>query len=78
MVLSRLPLLFLLKRLAWLSPFVLSVALVNALQPGGARELAGGGGEEHDLPADDHRGVEHDALQPDPARPASRCACRAC
>jgi len=31
--LSRLPLLFLLKRLAWLSPFVLSVALVNALQP---------------------------------------------
>ena len=33
MVLSRLPLLFLLKRLAWLSPFILSVALVNALQP---------------------------------------------
>ncbi|HOX57059.1 MAG TPA: CbiQ family ECF transporter T component [Candidatus Paceibacterota bacterium] len=32
--LSRVPLLFLLKRLAWLSPFVLSVALVNALQPG--------------------------------------------
>ena len=32
-VLSRLPLLFLLKRLAWLSPFILSVALVNALQP---------------------------------------------
>ena len=31
--LSRLPLLFLLKRLAWLSPFILSVALVNALQP---------------------------------------------
>jgi cobalt/nickel transport system permease protein len=33
-VLSRLPLLFLLKRLAVLSPFVLGVALVNALQPG--------------------------------------------
>jgi cobalt/nickel transport system permease protein len=33
MALSRLPLLFLLKRLAWLSPFILSVALVNALQP---------------------------------------------
>ena len=32
-VLSRLPLLFLLKRLAWLSPFILSVAFVNALQP---------------------------------------------
>jgi len=32
-VLSRLPLLFLLKRLAWLSPFILGVALVNALQP---------------------------------------------
>ncbi len=31
--LSGLPLLFLLKRLAWLSPFILSVALVNALQP---------------------------------------------
>src|ERR1035437_9097545 len=31
--LSRLPLLFLLKRLAWLSPFILSVAFVNALQP---------------------------------------------
>ena len=31
--LSRLPLLFLLKRLAWLSPFILSVALVHALQP---------------------------------------------
>ena len=31
--LSRLPLRFLLKRLAWLSPFILSVALVNALQP---------------------------------------------
>ena len=31
--LSRLPVLFLLKRLAWLSPFILSVALVNALQP---------------------------------------------
>ncbi len=32
-LLSRLPLLFLLKRLAWLSPLILSVALVNALQP---------------------------------------------
>jgi cobalt/nickel transport system permease protein len=32
--LSRVPVLFLLKRLAWLSPFVLSVALVNAFQPG--------------------------------------------
>jgi cobalt/nickel transport system permease protein len=32
-VLSRLPLRFLFKRLAWLSPFILSVALVNALQP---------------------------------------------
>jgi cobalt/nickel transport system permease protein len=32
-VLSRIPLMFLLKRLAWLSPFVLGVALVNALQP---------------------------------------------
>jgi cobalt/nickel transport system permease protein len=31
--LSRIPLLFLLKRLAMLSPFVLGVALVNALQP---------------------------------------------
>ena len=31
--LGRLPLVFLLKRLAWLSPFVLSVALVNAFQP---------------------------------------------
>jgi len=31
--LSRLPVWFLFKRLAWLSPFVLSVALVNALQP---------------------------------------------
>jgi cobalt/nickel transport system permease protein len=31
--LGRLPLVFLLKRLAWLSPFILSVALVNALQP---------------------------------------------
>jgi cobalt/nickel transport system permease protein len=31
--LSRVPVLFLLKRLAWLSPFVLGVALVNALQP---------------------------------------------
>src|SRR5664279_3351164 len=30
---GRLPLLFLLKRLAWLSPFILSVAFVNALQP---------------------------------------------
>jgi cobalt/nickel transport system permease protein len=32
-LLSRIPLLFLLKRLAWLSPLILSVALVNALQP---------------------------------------------
>jgi cobalt/nickel transport system permease protein len=32
-VLSGLPLLFLLKRLAWLSPLVLGVALVNAFQP---------------------------------------------
>ena len=32
--LSRMPVVFLLKRLAWLSPFVLSVALVNAFQPG--------------------------------------------
>jgi len=32
--LSRLPLLFLLKRLAVLSPFILGVAVVNALQPG--------------------------------------------
>jgi cobalt/nickel transport system permease protein len=32
--LSRVPVLFLLKRLAWLSPFVLGVALVNAFQPG--------------------------------------------
>ena len=32
-VLSRIPLLFLLKRLVWLSPLVLGVALVNALQP---------------------------------------------
>ena len=31
--LSQLPLIFLLKRLAWLSPLILSVALVNALQP---------------------------------------------
>jgi cobalt/nickel transport system permease protein len=31
--LSRIPPLFLLKRLAWLSPLVLSVALVNAWQP---------------------------------------------
>jgi cobalt/nickel transport system permease protein len=30
---SRIPLVFLLKRLAWLSPLILSVALVNALQP---------------------------------------------
>src|ERR1039457_7655570 len=29
-VLGRLPLLFLLKRLAWLSPFILSVALVRS------------------------------------------------
>ena len=33
-ILGRLPVWFLLKRLAWLSPFVLSVALVNAWQPG--------------------------------------------
>lgn len=33
--LSRMPVVFLLKRLAWLSPFVLGVALVNALQPAG-------------------------------------------
>jgi cobalt/nickel transport system permease protein len=32
-VLSRIPPLFLLKRLAWLSPLILGVALVNALQP---------------------------------------------
>jgi cobalt/nickel transport system permease protein len=32
-LISRVPLLFLLKRLAVLSPFVLGVALVNALQP---------------------------------------------
>ncbi|MCX6927745.1 MAG: energy-coupling factor transporter transmembrane component T [Verrucomicrobia bacterium] len=32
-VLSRIPPFFLLKRLAWLSPLVLSVALVNAWQP---------------------------------------------
>jgi len=31
--LSRIPPLFLLKRLAWLSPLILGVALVNALQP---------------------------------------------
>jgi cobalt/nickel transport system permease protein len=30
---SRIPVVFLLKRLAWLSPLILSVALVNALQP---------------------------------------------
>ena len=34
-VFSRIPPLFLLKRLAWLSPLILSVALVNALQPAG-------------------------------------------
>jgi cobalt/nickel transport system permease protein len=34
-VLSRLPPLFLLKRLLMLSPFILGVALVNALQPAG-------------------------------------------
>lgn len=33
-VLSRLPLWFLGRRLLWLSPFVLGVALVNAFQPG--------------------------------------------
>jgi cobalt/nickel transport system permease protein len=32
-VLSRIPPLFLLRRLAWLSPLILGVALVNALQP---------------------------------------------
>jgi len=32
-VLSRIPPLFLLKRLAWLSPLVLGVAAINALQP---------------------------------------------
>ena len=32
-VVSRIPLLFLLKRLVWLSPLVLGVAVVNALQP---------------------------------------------
>ena len=39
--LSRLPLLFLLKRLIMLSPFVLSVALVNALQPTGRANWLG-------------------------------------
>ena len=33
-VLGRVSVLFLLKRLAWLSPFILSVALINALQAG--------------------------------------------
>ena len=33
-ILSRVPVWFLVKRLAWLSPFVLGVALVNAFQPG--------------------------------------------
>ena len=32
-LLGRLPLLFLFKRLVWLSPFILSVALVNTWQP---------------------------------------------
>ena len=32
--LSRMSVVFLLKRLAWLSPFILSVALVNAVRPG--------------------------------------------
>jgi cobalt/nickel transport system permease protein len=32
-LLSRISLVFLLKRLAWLSPLILSVALLNALQP---------------------------------------------
>jgi cobalt/nickel transport system permease protein len=32
--LGRVPVVFLLKRLLWLSPFVLSVGLVNAFQPG--------------------------------------------
>jgi cobalt/nickel transport system permease protein len=34
-IFSRIPPLFLLKRLAWLSPLILGVALVNALQPAG-------------------------------------------
>jgi len=34
-ILSRLPPLFLLKRLAWLSPLILSVALASAIQPTG-------------------------------------------
>ncbi len=33
-ILSRMPVWFLLRRLAWLSPFVLGVAVVNAFQPG--------------------------------------------
>jgi cobalt/nickel transport system permease protein len=37
-VLSRLPLWFLGKRLLWLSPFVLGVALANAFQPGARME----------------------------------------
>jgi cobalt/nickel transport system permease protein len=37
-VLSQLPLLFLLKRLLLLSPFVFGVALVNAFQPGAVME----------------------------------------
>jgi cobalt/nickel transport system permease protein len=36
-VLGRLPLRFLVKRLVWLSPFILSVALVNAFQPAAER-----------------------------------------
>ena len=42
--LSRIPPLFLLKRLLLLSPFVLGVALVNASPTGGARQWHGGGG----------------------------------
>jgi len=38
---SRLPLFFLLKRLIMLSPFVLGVALVNALQPAGRANWLG-------------------------------------
>ena len=38
----------------------------------GARRLGRCGRQEHDLSADDHTGVEHDAVQPDPARPESR------
>lgn len=34
-ILSRMPMRFLLKRLAWLSPLVLGVAVANVFQPGG-------------------------------------------